>query len=218
MNRRALYVSITAAAMACSLAACNTAQPDTATPSSEVNEPTATISTTATGVDAAPQIASGEPTPPNPTAVTTTTQPAAPYGSGHGLCFDLNSRLAKDSMESLGVDSNGGQWQVDGASNHPLSGGCGLDWLKVDGSGFGDATYTSRVLLFQGGAFVGTVEPHEYSYTSIAGDTLESVTVRYRWLRSDDPFCCPQGGPTTVTASVSNGSIMRDGQFPPPVK
>ena len=215
MNRRTLYVSITAAAVACSLAACSSAQPDAAG-ASEADRPTTAASTTAI-VETAPRIVSGEPTP-IPTAVTTTTTPAAPYGSGHGLCFDLNSRLAKDSMESLGVDSNGGQWRIAGASNHPLAGGCGLDWLKVDGSGFGDATYTSRVLLFQGGAFVGTVEPHEYSYTSIAGDTLDSVTVKYRWLRSDDPFCCPQGGPTTVTASVSNGSIVRDGQFPPQVK
>ncbi|EGD54359.1 LppP/LprE family lipoprotein [Gordonia neofelifaecis] len=136
-------------------------------------------------------------------------------GSGHGLCFDLNSKLAADAIATLGADSNGGSWQPYRASNHPLSDGCGLDWMQVNGSGFNDATYTSRVLLFAAGEFLGTVEPHEYSYTSIAGDTLDSVTVRYRWLRPDDPFCCPQGGPTDVTATLSGGAVVRSGQFPP---
>ncbi|MBM7367950.1 LppP/LprE family lipoprotein [Gordonia hydrophobica] len=136
-------------------------------------------------------------------------------GSGHGLCFDLNSQLAQDAIATLGTDSNGGAWQPQGASNHPVSGGCGLDWMIVNGSGFNDATYTSRVLLFGNGQYLGTVEPHEYSYTSIAGDTLDSVTVRYRWLRDEDPFCCPQGGPSTVTVTLSGGQISRTGQFPP---
>ncbi|MGI6798207.1 LppP/LprE family lipoprotein [Gordonia sihwensis] len=138
-------------------------------------------------------------------------------GSGHGLCFDLNSALARDAIATLGPDSNGGSWVPRGASEHPLAHGCGLDWMLVDGSGFNDATYTSRVLLFAGGQYLGTVEPHEYSYTSVAGDTLNSVTVRYRWLRDDDPFCCPQGGPTDVTATLSGGAVVRSGQFPPSV-
>ena len=127
----------------------------------------------------------------------------------------MNSALARDAIATLGTDMLGGEWQPKGASEHPLSEGCGLDWLLVDGSGIQDATYTSRVLLFGGGKFLGTVEPHEFSYTSIAGGTLNSVTVRYRWLVDDDAFCCPQGGPTEVTVTLSGGRLSRTGQFPP---
>lgn len=140
---------------------------------------------------------------------------APPYGSGHGLCFDLNSRLAQQSLTKIGRDVNGGTWSPRGASNNPLRNGCGLDWMLVTGNGVGDATYQSRVLLFSGGRFLGTVDPKPYSYTSIAGYTKYSVTVRYRWLRGNDPFCCASGGPTTVTAFTAFGQVFRIGQFPP---
>ncbi|WP_228461313.1 LppP/LprE family lipoprotein [Gordonia spumicola] len=218
MNRRALRASIVVTAAALSMTGCAAADQASSVASSRTTtaaDVEATSQTTATAAthDQTQVVTTGVTTTRQTPGVTTTQ--AAMNGSGHGLCFDLNSRLAKDSIESLGNDSNGGQWRISGASNNPLSGGCGLDWLKVDGSGFNDATYTSRVLLFHGGEFVGTVEPHEYSYTSIAGSTLDSVTVKYRWLRASDPFCCPQGGPTMVTASVSNGAVVRQGQFPP---
>lgn len=138
-------------------------------------------------------------------------------GSRGGLCFDPSSALGQRAIASLGTDSNGGEWRVAKASSHRLSDGCGLDWVMVDGTGFNDATYTSRVLLFGDGKYLGIVEPHEFSYTSIAGETVNSVSVSYRWLRKDDPFCCPQGGPTTVTVKLAGGRVTRTGQFPPEV-
>lgn len=142
---------------------------------------------------------------------------AAPpqYGSGHGLCFDLNSRLAADSLKRIGRDSQGGTWSPVGASTNPLRRGCDLDWMLVNGNGIKDATYQSRVLLFHGGRFIGTVEPRPYSYTSIAGYTKNSVSVRYRWLKANDPFCCASGGPTTMTAYEFFGYVFRIGAFPP---
>ncbi len=202
MNRRALLTTITVAATAVSLAACTSPAEQS---SSLRSDSTASI----------PQIASGEPTAPRSGATTSVSEM---IGSGGDLCLDARSALVRDAVQSLGADSNGGRWRVSEASRHRLAAGCDVDWVKVDGSGFGDATYTSRVLVFHDGRFLGTVDPHEYSYTSIAADTPHSVTVRYRWLGADDPFCCPQGGPTTVTASVSNGAIVRDGRFPPKVK
>lgn len=196
----------------------STAQAQSRTAQSRTAPPSTGASTPQTEVTA-PTIQDPEPSSPTG-AGPTVTQPASDTsgdrpGSGHGLCFDLNSKLSQDSIATLGTDSNGGQWQPAGASNHPLSGGCGLDWMQVNGSGFNDATYTSRVLLFANGTFLGTVEPHEFSYTSIAGSTLNSVTVRYRWLRKDDPFCCPQGGPSEVTVTLSGGQLSRTGEFPP---
>ncbi|MFC4741388.1 LppP/LprE family lipoprotein [Gordonia hankookensis] len=126
------------------------------------------------------------------TAPDTGPLPAAPpAGSGHGLCLDANSAMVHNAVASLGNDPNGGQWQVETASDNPLGRGCDLDFVLVTGSGYNDATATSRVLLFHGGEFVGTVEPVPYSYTAIAGFGRDSVAVRYRWLLGDDAFCCP---------------------------
>lgn len=140
---------------------------------------------------------------------------APPYGSGHGLCFDINSGLAQSSLSKIGRDANGGGWTPASASDNPLQKGCNLDWMLVNGNGIGDATYQSRVLLFKHGRFIGTVDPKPYSYTSVAKYTKNSVTVRYRWLKPSDPFCCASGGPTYVTASTVGTHIVRAGHFPP---
>lgn len=140
---------------------------------------------------------------------------AAPYGSGHGLCFNLNSKLAADSLKKVGRDVNGGTFEAYRASNNPISRGCNLDWMLANGNGIGDATYQSRVLLFAHGRFLGTVDPKPYGYTSIAGYTKDRVTVKYRWLKPTDAFCCASGGPTYVTAFQVFGNVIRLGSFPP---
>ena len=149
------------------------------------------------------------------TALGSGTASAAPYGSGHGLCFDVNSPLARTSLTKIGRDSNGGTWSPYRASTNPVSGGCFLDWMLVNGNGIGDGTYESRVLLFQHGRFLGTVDPKPYPFTFIARSTKYSVTVRYRWLLDRDPLCCASGGPTEVTAFGFAGRIFRIGTFPP---
>lgn len=143
------------------------------------------------------------------------TASAAPYGSGHGLCFDINSPLARDSLRAVGKDVNGGVFVPYRASTNPVSRGCNLDWMLLNGTGIGDATYQSRVLLFASGRFLGTVDPKPYGYTSIASWTRDYVTVRYRWLKPTDAFCCASGGPTHVTAFQAFGKVIRRGVFPP---
>ncbi|SIR79969.1 LppP/LprE family lipoprotein [Williamsia sterculiae] len=140
---------------------------------------------------------------------------AAPNGSGHGLCFDLNSSLATDSIAALAPPAGGGSWQPVGASNNPLSGGCNLDAMLVTDDGIGDATAVSRTLLFHDGRFMGTVDDKPYSYTTVAHTSKDAVTVSYRWLGDDDPFCCPSGGPTTVTVTMHDGQLTRTGALPP---
>lgn len=136
-------------------------------------------------------------------------------GTGGGLCLDPDSELAQSSIDALNPDPNGGHWEVWRASRNAVTAGCGLDWILVNGSGYGDGTYTSRVLLFESGHYLGTVEPSPHSYTTVSASTSTSVAVTYRWLRTDDPFCCPQGGPSTVTATLVDGAVVRQGSFPP---
>ncbi|MDF0528837.1 LppP/LprE family lipoprotein [Tsukamurella sp. 8F] len=136
-------------------------------------------------------------------------------GAGHGYCLDLDSKLVADAIAGLGKDSNGGDWNPQGASEQPLKNGCGLDFVRVLGSGVHDATVESRVLLFADGRFLGTVEPKPYSYTTIDGHTKNSVTVSYRWLRKDDAFAAPTGGPTKVTVTWDGQRLHRAGSFPP---
>ncbi|WP_429418442.1 LppP/LprE family lipoprotein [Nocardia sp. GAS34] len=39
--------------------------------------------------------------------------------------------------------------------------------------------------------------------------------MRYRWAKSSDALCCPSGGPSVVTFTLSGGKVMAKGQFPP---
>ncbi|MCS3782462.1 LppP/LprE family lipoprotein [Tsukamurella ocularis] len=116
---------------------------------------------------------------------------------------------------SLGADPHGGRWEIADASNNLLKDGCGLDYLRAIGTGYGDATAPSRVLLFADGRYLGTVEPQPLSYTQVSGHSKNSVTVTYKWLNPQDAFCCATGGPTTVTATYAGDTITRTGNFPP---
>ncbi|QLY29754.1 LppP/LprE family lipoprotein [Nocardia huaxiensis] len=155
-------------------------------------------------------------TPTRPTTPDTTIAPvtSAPYGSGHGLCFDLNSKLADDAIKSLAVPGSTGAWNNPAASNDPISAGCDgvLSWMTVESGNIHPYTH---VLFFADGKYLGTATSEPYAYTHVAGKTANTVSVEYRWVQGDDALCCPSGGPSTVTFTLSGGKVQANGQFPP---
>ncbi|MEC3915643.1 LppP/LprE family lipoprotein [Nocardia sp. CDC160] len=140
-------------------------------------------------------------------------QPAAPAGSGHGLCFDVNSDLAKQAMARLSPPP-GGKWQVGQASDDQLSAGCDgvLSWMEVASTL--NHPYT-HMLFFTNGTYLGTATSDPYMYTKITGHTRTSLTLTYHWIKGDEPMCCPQGGPSVVTFTLNGTKVTADGQFPP---
>lgn len=147
-------------------------------------------------------------TTPDPREIPTTVTESGP-------CLDRNSALVSDAIGTLGADSYGGTW-VPTASSDEQTGNCpDLLWMSVDGTGIGDATYRTQVLFFHDGRYLGTATAQPYSYTHVVGSDARSVSVQYRWLDDDDPFCCPQGGPSVVTFTWDGDAVVANGQFPP---
>lgn len=146
----------------------------------------------------------------------TTSAPAesGPYGSGHGLCFDVNSALAASALAQLAAPPAGSRWVVQGGSGDPIQAGCSgvLSWMQVEWQGIHPG---SHILFFTNGTYLGTATSKPYGYTEILGKTKDTVSVQYRWAKPDDALCCPQGGPSVVTFSSSGTTVQANGQFPP---
>ncbi|MEU6186608.1 LppP/LprE family lipoprotein [Nocardia sp. NPDC047038] len=170
----------------------------------------------------APQPATAQQPAPGATAVpepsvAATSSPAtqsAPEGSGHGLCFDVNSALAASSVATLAAPPGGGSWTIQGASEDPIAAGCSgvLSWMTVEWPGIHPGTH---VLFFTGGKYLGTASARPYGYTTVLGKTRDTVSVQYRWPLKDDALCCPQGGPSVVTFTLNGTTVQANGQFPP---
>ncbi|QIS22683.1 LppP/LprE family lipoprotein [Nocardia terpenica] len=137
-----------------------------------------------------------------------------PPGGGHGLCFDVNSQVARDAVASLPPNRGGYPWVIESGSQVPISQGCDglLSWMTVDWAGTHPG---SHVLFFTDGQYLGTATSKYYSYTDVLGGDRTHVQVRYRWALPQDALCCPSGGPSVVTFTLNGHDVTADGQFPP---
>ncbi|MGW2665365.1 LppP/LprE family lipoprotein [Nocardia tengchongensis] len=173
--------------------------------------PTSAAGPATTGV-VTPTTGAGSPAPTSAGAAPQ--QPGgAPAGSGHGLCFDINSDLARAAIAKLSQPPVGG-WQAGEAGDVALASGCDgvLSWMTVNSNT--NHPYT-HVLFFTGGTYLGTATSDPYMYTQISGKTRNSLSLTYRWLNASDPMCCPQGGPSVVTFTLNGTKVTANGQFPP---
>lgn len=169
--------------------------------------------TNAPGSDNAPPVSvpveqkDPAPAPPPPA-----NQP--PNGSGHGLCFDSNSQLARNALGRLAPNKEGYPWVVVEASNDPIDAGCSgvLSWMLVDWNGSHPGYH---VLFFADGAYLGTATSKYYGYTTVLGKTKNTVSVQYRWVLPQDALCCPSGGPNVVTYTLKGTTVTAKGEFPP---
>ncbi|WP_433657616.1 LppP/LprE family lipoprotein [Nocardia sp. CA-128927] len=137
-----------------------------------------------------------------------------PNGSGHGLCFDSNSQLARNAVARLAPNKEGYPWVILEASNDPIDAGCSgvLSWMLVDWNGSHPGYH---VLYFTNGTYLGTATSKYYAYTSVIGKTRNTVSVQYRWALPQDALCCPSGGPTVVAYTLNGTTVTAQGQFPP---
>lgn len=138
-----------------------------------------------------------------------------PYGSGHGLCFDLNSELARSAVARLAPNKEGYPWVIEEASTDPISAGCDgvLSWMLVDWKGSHPAYH---VLFFTNGTYLGTATSKPYGYTTVHDQSTKNrVALEYRWVTPQDALCCPSGGPNWVTFTLNGTTVQAEGQFPP---
>ncbi|WP_225726601.1 MULTISPECIES: LppP/LprE family lipoprotein [unclassified Nocardia] len=197
-------------------------QPNTVEPTNGRPAPDATVvddngptpgATTVRDDQPAPPVTTVKNDNPAPPVTTAKNDPAGPYGSGHGLCFDLNSQLAADATARLAVPAVG-SWQNPYASDDPISAGCDgvLSWMTVES---GNIHPYVHVLFFTGGTYLGTATLKPHGYTQVIGKTRNTVTVQYKWAKDKDALCCPTGGPTEVTFTLKGRSVSAKGEFPP---
>jgi len=194
----------TSAGSAATSSASPTVAPTTSADTTPVETATEATSKPGTPTVTSPAVSK----PESPTA-----QPA-PEGSGHGLCFDVNSALAASSVASLGAPPAGDGWEIQAGSDDPIEAGCSgvLSWMTVEWPGIHPGTH---ILFFTGGKYLGTASAQPYAYTTVLGKTRDTVSVQYRWPREEDPLCCPQGGPSVVTFTLTGTTVTANGQFPP---
>lgn len=132
-------------------------------------------------------------------------------------CVDPSSLNVRTAVANLGTDSQGGAFVIDDHTPGTSADGCPtLEWARATGTGIRNGTVQSHVLFFtNSGDYLGTATSDAYSYTSVVGATDSTVTVRYRWLNESDAFCCPSNT-SYVDFTLDGGTIVPDGQFPPP--
>ncbi|MET7771603.1 LppP/LprE family lipoprotein [Nocardia sp. NPDC005366] len=185
----------------------------TATRTTAAGTPSASVEEPAPGGTSKPESSSAETTPESTSKSESPAAEPAPEGSGHGLCFDVNSALAASSVARLDTPP-GGAWVIQGASEDPIAAGCSgvLSWMTVEWPGIHPGTH---ILFFTGGKYLGTASAKPYAYTTVLGKTRDTVSVQYRWPKPEDALCCPQGGPSTVTFTLNGTTVQANGQFPP---
>ncbi|MFC8044223.1 LppP/LprE family lipoprotein [Nocardia sp. NPDC057353] len=116
------------------------------------------------------------------------------------------------AVATLGRSANEAPFLADGASDNPLDQCPRLLWARVTAGG--SASSPSHILFFDHAGYLGTATQRETSYASVTGSTDAAVQVQYRWLVGDEPFCCPQGGPVTVTFTLNGKTVTPDRPVP----
>ncbi|GGG16979.1 hypothetical protein GCM10007304_33940 [Rhodococcoides trifolii] len=204
----------TAALAACAVAAVSCSGGNTGTPqSASTTTPSATVTTlpplTRTSAAQAPSAETQTETVTVPAG-----QPAQP--AQVVPCVDPSSDNVRAAVGRLGTDSQGGPFQVIGHTGGNSADGCPtLEWALAQGTGIQDATSQYHVLFFTNkGNYLGTATSYAYSYTDVVKSTDSSVTVHYKWLSPDDPFCCPSNE-SYVDFTLNGNTITPSGQFPP---
>ncbi|MFC8531647.1 LppP/LprE family lipoprotein [Nocardia sp. NPDC057227] len=116
------------------------------------------------------------------------------------------------AVATLGRAGNEAPFLPDGVSDNPLGQCPQLLWARVTAGG--SASSPSHILFFDHTGYLGTATQRETSYASVNGATDTTVQVQYRWLLGDEPFCCPQGGPVTITFTLNGRTVTPDRQVP----
>lgn len=203
-------VSVVAASCAIVLGACGTTEGTAVSAPVEPSSSAAVASTTAPPIVPAPNsIDSAE---SNGAGDATSDAPAQPVP-----CVDPDSPMVADAVASLGLDQWGGTFAIDDHTPGTSDEGCPeFEWARATATGSGHVTVTSHILFFHNsGRYLGTATSDAYSYTSVIGASDTAVQVLYRWLDSDDAFCCPSNE-SVVDFEWDGTSVTPYGEFPPP--
>lgn len=194
---RALALIVGAAAV---VAGCGSesGSPSAADTSAPVSEPAA-ASTTATSAS----VEAESETTTTTSASATTTAETASDTSGNGLCLDPSSEGVRDAVASLPSTND---WAIENSSDATIGDCPDLGWVTV--SGGASAAAPIHVLFFHDGTYLGTATSEPYAFTYVSAEAGDTVSVDYKWLAGDEPFCCPAGGPATIPYTWDGSRVV----------
>lgn len=218
--KRLLLVAISVMA----LVACGNSDDGTATAARESSAAPGQQSATPTvapSVGAVPNVVIPESTdriPPLPSDVRIPTVDTAPTshapGAEYPICLDLTSTRVTDAIAALPQYFDGVPW-VGTELGDPCA---PFTWVRADTAG-ATASSPVHILFFAGHNYdyLGTATLEPYAFTSVVGQTPDTVTVQYRWPVGDDAFANPTGGPVTVDYRWDGSQVTMLGTLPPEV-
>lgn len=139
----------------------------------------------------------------------------APATAGNGKCVDLKSPVVTAALAKIGKSVGGNAFVAYSGTDEGVGSCPALMWVLAETEG-GTASSPWHVMLFNHAGFLGTATKHWSVYTQVVGSSDRSVQVQYRWLGSNDPSCCPTGGPVVVTLTLGadGHTVTPDRDFP----
>ena len=170
-------------------------------PTTTIRATTTTAAAVETTIDAPPAVTE---------SVETSTSPKTESNiSGNGLCLDQDSSGARAALATLPGD---GTWAVEHVSEATIDDCPELLWLTA--SGGNSAAAPIHVLFFHDGKYLGTATLEPYAFARVASSTDDTVAVEYKWLVGNEAFCCPQGGPVTITYTWNGSKVVMNEPLP----
>ncbi|WP_415975541.1 LppP/LprE family lipoprotein [Rhodococcus sp. 077-4] len=134
-------------------------------------------------------------------------------GSEYPICLGLDSTRVVDAVASLPEYFPGEPWIATeiGDDCAPFT------WVRADTGG--TASSPTHILFFAGHNYdyLGTATLEPTAFTSVVGQTADTVTVEYRWPVGDDAFADPTGGPVVIDYRWDGTQVTMIGTLPPEV-
>ncbi len=134
-------------------------------------------------------------------------------GSEYPICLGLDSTRVVDAVASLPEYFPGEPWIATKIGDECAP----FTWVRADTGG--TASSPTHILFFAGHNYdyLGTATLEPTAFTSVVGQTADTVTVDYRWPLANDANANPTGGPVTIDYRWDGTHVTMIGTLPPEV-
>lgn len=211
MKRIVLVTLCMMAAVACGNTDGGTAtavSESTAAPGQQAAAPTV-----APSVGALPSVVVPSPVPALPSDIRIPTVDAAPTVAPVRPATCVDAAVVADAVASIPRYFPDEAWTA-GRTGDPCA---AFTWVEAAASPYATASTPEHILFFGNGVYLGTATAAPYSFTSVATQTADTITVNYRWLVADEAFAAPEGGPVAIRYQWDGSSVIMLDTLPPEV-
>ncbi|MDJ0392592.1 LppP/LprE family lipoprotein [Rhodococcus sp. G-MC3] len=157
-------------------------------------------------IPALPPVVSGAPVPapgllPTADAGSPQAAPAQP-----AQCISMGSPVVTNALATIPAYFDGTPWVA-----YDMGDPCALfTWVSATAP-MATSSTPDHHLFFADGVYLGTATLEPYSFSSVSGQTADTITIGYRWLVGDEAFADPQGGPASIRYEWDGSTVtMRD--------